>query len=511
MKKQLKYVLFATLALSSCSDDFLDLAPPTSLSSATFFKTEEHFNQALNASYERMRQIATSGIFMDEMRSDNTFFTYYPGDRGPYLSTEVISQFLDDQNTNSFVSARYTACYAGISRVNTVLDRIDAAELSEAARNRILGEAYFLRAFYYYDLVQHFGGVPLHLKEVVSEADAFLPRNSVEEVYAQVIADLQLAMPLLPVAETFPQSGRATRGAAKMLLAYTYMSKPAREYAKAETELTDITKMGYALLPDYASVFNPDNKNHRESIFEIQYQEGDAGQQSNFAWRMIPKTSNSEFLMGVRGNNYSGDNSGGWNVPTQEMIDSYEPGDKRLDASVAVIEGKVESDLFTAESVKSVVNFKPTAGKTWYYFVRKYLHGPYSREFNTDDNFPVFRYSGALLLLAECLVEQGKATQALPYLNQVRARAGLRPVTAATKQNVSDEMRHELAFENRRWTDLIRTGQAIAVLTKHGEEMKKLYGFLLPSAFQINENKLIYAIPFRELQVNSQLRQNPGY
>ncbi|GAB3252499.1 RagB/SusD family nutrient uptake outer membrane protein [Larkinella harenae] len=512
MKKRLIYLLTATLGLSSCSDDFLNLAPPTALSSATFFKTEEHFNQALNSSYEPLRQIATSGIFMDEMRSDNTFFTYYPGDRGPYLSTEVIAQFLDDQNTNSFISSRYNAAYSGISRINTILSRIDGVTLSEAARNRILGEAHFLRAFYYYDLVQHFGGVPLQLEEVTSENGAFLPRSSVNEVYAQVIEDLKLAIPLLPVASTFPQSGRATKGAAKMLLAYSYMSKPTREYPLAETELMDITKMNYGLLADYAANFDPSNKNHKESIFDIQYLEGDVGQQGNFIWRFIPKMSNSDVILGIQANNYAGDNSGGWNVPTQELVDSYETGDLRLNASIGVIDGELSAgDLFTAEGVKNVVGYTPTPGKTFYYFVRKYFHPPYNREFNTGNNWPVFRYSGALLLLAECLVEQGKAGQALPYLNDVRKRAGLPALTQATKDNVANEMRHELAFENRRWTDLIRTGKVIEVMTKHGQQMKSLYGFLLPASFNVTENRLIYAIPFREMQINSQLTQNPGY
>ncbi len=206
---------------------FLDLTPPTDLTDASFYKKESHFNQALVAAYERTRTIAYTGIYMDEMRSDNTFFTYYASDRGPFLRDEVIAEFLDDQNTNSHVANRYNAAYSGISRVNTILSRIDAATLTDAARNRILGETYFLRAYYYYDLVTHFGPVALHLTEVQSENGAFLSRSPVADVYAQIIDDLSKAIPLLPVATTFPQTGRATQGAAKMLLAYAYMSKPA--------------------------------------------------------------------------------------------------------------------------------------------------------------------------------------------------------------------------------------------------------------------------------------------
>jgi hypothetical protein len=193
------------------------------------------------------------------------------------------------------------------------------------------------------------------------------------------------------------------------------------------------------------------------------------------------------------------------------MVDSYEAGDLRLPASIAVAEGTVADEVLTTTSVKSPVGYVPTAGVDYYYFIKKYLHPPYQVQFNTDDNWPVFRYSGALLLLAECLVANNKAAQALPYINQVRDRAGLDPLTVATKQNVADEMRHELAFENHRWTDLIRNDMAIDVITAKGVTMKSLYGFLLPNTFQINANRLVYAIPFRETLINTKVEQNFGY
>jgi starch-binding outer membrane protein, SusD/RagB family len=511
MKNKLLYILIGIFSMSSCGEDFLELAPETGLTDATFYKTESHFDQALIASYEKLRTVAYTGIYMDEMRSDNTFFTYYASDRGPFLRDEVIAEFLDDANTYSHVSNRYDADYSGISRLNAILSRIEGADFSQEAKDRISGEALFLRAFYYYDLVTHFGKVPLQLEEVTSEAGAFLPRSSVDEVYSQIITDVTNAIPKLPVATIFPQSGRATKGAAKMLLAYVYMSKPQREYAKAESELRDITHMNYALLDNYADVFKTTNKNNQESIFEVQYKEGDAGQQSDFIWRFIPKTVNTSFILGVQASNV-GFNSGGWNVPTQEMIDSYESGDLRLRASVAVAEGTQAGDNFTTEAAKDIVGYTPTAGKAHYYFLKKYLNPPYTREWNTNDNWPMYRYAGALLLLAECLVEQGKADEALPFLNQVRTRAGLPDLTQATKENVADEMRHELAFENHRWTDLIRTGTAITVMTAHGTRMKNLYGFLLPTSFNVTQDKLIYPIPFRELQINKNLApQNPGY
>jgi hypothetical protein len=509
MKNKILNIIIVTLLLSSCNESFLNVSPDTSLTSATFYKTETHFKQALTAAYQPLRTLVFDAIFMDEMRSDNTFYTYYAGDRGPYLYNEVIALFLEDE-TNGHVSSRYNAGFVGISRVNAILSKIDEVDFSDEIKNKIKGEASFLRAYYYYDLVQHYGGVPLHLEEVKTADEAFLPRSSVEEVYNQIIIDLETAIAILPIADNFPQSGRATKGAAKMLLAYTYMSKPNKEYSKAETQLKDITNMNYSLYDNYSDAFNPSNENGKESIFEIQYKDGDAGQQNDYIWRFIPKCDNTEFLMGVRGNNYAY-TSGGWNVPTQEMVDSYENGDLRLNASIAVVEGTQNGDNFFAEAVKEIVNYTPTDGKAYHYFINKFYHPPYEKEFNTGTNWPIFRYSDALLLLAECLVEQNKNEEALPYLNQVRRRAGLPNQNLATKENIANERRHELAFENHRWTDLIRTGKAVEIMNANGEIMRSLYGFVLPIAFNVTNDKLIYPIPYRELQINELLSQNPGY
>ncbi len=514
MKKTL-YSILLTLAFASCKKDTLNLAPQTQLSSASFYKDASQFNQALTGAYTYLRGIATMGIYMDEMRSDNTFFNFYSADRGTGTSAEAYAEFIDNSTTSQEPNTpgnRYGNAYSGIAAVNTILTQLKNSSLTQADKDQISGEALFLRAYYYYDLVTHYGGVPLQLDQVTDVEGAFLPRSTAEQVYNQIITDLNTAIPLLPIAKTFPQSGHATQGAAKMLLAYAYMSAPTREYPKAEAALLDITKMNYSLLPDYASVFDLSRKNSQESIFEVQYKMGNDGQQSDFAWRFIPKTSSAQLLIGIDVSNGGGGlRSGGWNVPTQEMVDSYEPGDKRLPASVGVVEGTLASEILTPTALKSAVDYTPVAGVNYYYYIKKYLHPPYQVDWNTDDNFPVYRYSGALLLLAECLVAEGKVAEALPYLNQVRARAGLPALTTATKENVANEMRHELAFENHRWTDLVRNGMAIDVLKAKGERLKALNGWLLPNTFNVTQNRLIYAIPFRELQINSKLTQNPGY
>jgi starch-binding outer membrane protein, SusD/RagB family len=511
-----KIILVVILCgLSSCGDDFLNLTPQTSLSSSSFFTSKIQFDQALTSAYEPLRAVVHASIFMDEMRSDNAFFTRYSANRGFEPSTESLALFLDDANSAATLNSPgnlYQVNYTGIARVNTILGKLQSAPLTASEKDEIAGQALFLRAFYYYNLVQHFGKVPLQLDDITSPAEAFKPRNSIEEVYSQVVADLQEAIPLLPEATTFPQSGKATRGAAKMLLAYSYMSQPSKNYAGAEAELKDITQMHYALLPDYADVFDPANKNNAESIFEVQYfSDLSNNQQSDFAWIFAPKTTNPAFLMGFAG---SGMNIfSGWNVPTQEMVDSYEPDDLRLPASIAVVEGTISGvEDFTATDIKSPVGYTPAPGVDYFYMIKKYYHPPYVAEFNAKENFPIFRYSGALLLLAECLVAEGKDGEALPYLNMVRHRAGLPDATSATADNVADEMRHELAFENHRWTDLIRIGKAVEVLNAKGVTMKSLYGWILPNSFNVTTDRLIYPLPARELQINTLLApQNPGY
>lgn len=512
MKKTLLFTLVAMCLLSSCSNEFLKLSPETSVTSVSFFETESHFDLALVGVYTQLRGIVSAGHYMDEMRSDNSFFRYYAPDRGPANWVEDIIQWTDQSQT-TVVNNRYYSDYQGISRANAILDRLESAEISDEAKARISGETLFLRAFFYFDLVTHYGGVPLYLHEVVDEAAAYQPRASVDEVYQQVISDLQAAIPQLPIATTFPQSGRATAGAAKMLLAKAYMSMPVRDYPKAEIELRDITQMNYGLLDRYIDNFNPATKNGKESIFEIQYMEGDDGQQSDFVYSMLPKTGNTGIATGIAVNNVV---RGGWNVPNQELIDSYESGDQRLSVSIKVIEGtlnggSVSTDPVTYLAVEEIGDFSPVAGNVYFPFVAKYLHGPYGKPFNTGQNWPVFRYADALLLLAECLVEQGKNAEALPFLNAVRQRADLPDLSTATAENVLLERRHELAFENHRWTDLIRNGKAIEIMSVYGEKMKQQYDFLPETAFNVTEERLVYPIPFRETQINPQLIQNPGY
>jgi tetratricopeptide (TPR) repeat protein len=477
------------LGASSCQKSFLELTPQTGVTVANFFVTEDDFTKAVTGTYRPLESLYNDAYVMGEMRSDNTYYLFNISNRGGQIVEKENINTFTDVATNAYIYNKYVNDYSGIAKANAVLQRIDAASIPAASKGNLKGQAEFLRAFYYFDLVQYFGGVPLHLTEATTVAETALPRSSAADVYKQILADATDAAALLPKTQAI--KGQATQGSAKMLLGYVYMTL--KQYPEAEKVLKDVTTLGYSLLPEYADVFDPANKNNAESIFEVQYLQGTQGVQSNFAYQFAPGVTDTKNITGQVGNSQ---NLGDWNIPTNDLIAAYEPGDKRKAASIA--------DGYTDPSGKFVA--QP--------FVKKYLH-PHAQFNNTNDDWPVYRYADALLLLAESLTEQNKAAEAIPYLNQVRARAGLAATTATTQTALRDaiakERRVELAFENHRWLDLVRTGQAIPVMTAYGAKQKAIRPYLTGNVYNVTQDKLIFAIPQNELLINKLLTQNPGY
>jgi tetratricopeptide (TPR) repeat protein len=488
-------------ALSSCGDDFLDIAPQSSLSSTTFFKTEGDFVQALNGVYAPLRDIygipdrdtpGTGAWLMGEMRSDNTHYILNTGNRG-FEDAEAIDGFLDDP-LNGRTNAKYYNNFILIGRANQIISRIDEATFAQSSKDNIKGQALFLRALAYFDLVQYYGAVPLHLVPTTTMENASLPRSTVDEVYNQIISDATEAGELLPL-KSDQQLGRATKGSANTLLGNVYLVL--KRWADAEAILKQVATMGYSLVPVYADVFKTTNENNLESIFEVQYLAGATqGQQSNFIYNFLPRLSDPSVITGVAG---SANSQGGWNTPTPDLIADYDPGDSRKDASIAFIGG--------------------------YPYIKKYMN-PHSIWNNTDDNFPIYRYAEVLLMIAEALNEQNKSAEALPYLNQVRDRAfgaGVSPVRntnqEALREDILHERRIELAFENKRWLDLVRTGKAVEVMNAQGAKIKanpEAYyysgGFKpIAASYNVTDDRLLFPLPFRELQLNKALEQNNGY
>src|SRR5690606_36676356 len=215
----------ALLSLGACSESFLNNLPEDILTAGNFFNTESDFQQALIATYGTMRTAGDLNSWvMGEMRSDNT---HYDINRGADASIATIARlavtdFLDDDG-NGVTNGKYNGSYVGISRANTILDRINEVAMDAGRKEQIIAEAKFLRAFFYFELVRYYGGVPLYIHEVNNAQEASQQRATVEEVYAQIIADATEAAAVLP--PTAGELGRPSKAAAHMLLGYVYLTQ----------------------------------------------------------------------------------------------------------------------------------------------------------------------------------------------------------------------------------------------------------------------------------------------
>ena len=477
MKRNILTIGLSLTIIIGCSEDFLDLAPVSQVTTGNFYKSAEDMENALNATYEALHGMYNDMFVFTEVRSDNS--------RGPLTAVQTQHEFNEFRvtATNSLIEGTWEDHYIGISRANIVLDRIEEVEMDANLKQRFIAEAKFLRALAYFNLVRIWGGVPLVLKETTSvDEGKSHTRASAEEVYAAIINDLEEAK-VLPVSHSGGDIGRATRGAAMALLGKVYLAMG--DFEAALAELKAVIDLGiYQLLPVFEDVFDPNNDNHAESVFDVQFK-GGGGTGSNFQHRFAPLFS-AQVVVEVGSGN-------GDCVPTDEFYNAFENGDLRMDLTVQpgfTLDGEFNAVMFT----------------------NKYTLGVPVGVNDASNNWPVIRYSDVLLMYAEALNEQGfqPAGEAFTYLNEVRARAGLPEKSAgnadpdlsvddqeAFRMAIEQERLIELAFEGHRWFDLVRTGRAIAVMANQG--------------YTVQEHQMIFPIPDSQLLLNSNLEQNPGF
>lgn len=468
MKSQIAIIIFSAIMFTGCKK-FLDLKPETALTSETFFKNESDFKQAVNAAYVPLRSIFNDRAWvLGEMHSDNT---YYPRNIlfGAVDATENVADFAMPNlsssisgltlTTNGHVLGQYRSDYQIIARANQILAAIDNVEFDAASKANLKGQALFLRAFAYFDLVRYFGTAPLHLTVVANRTEAAAELASKEQLYAQVEADAkEAAGSLLPKSKQ--EAGRVTSGSAKMLLGDLYLWQ--KKYPEAETVLKEIVTSGeYSLMVTYDKAFSntSDNKNNAESVFEVQFMEGASGYNGSLIYNFLPRPMTKAELLPITQTSNPQDLSGeGNNIPTPDIIAAYEANDQRKDASIAYV--TLSQSLRTNKVYPYIKKFaKPHA-----------VHG------NTGNNWPVYRYSEVLLALAEAINEQGRPGDADDYLNLVRNRAGLVNTTATSqadmKEAIFKERRVELAFEDKRWFDIVRTGRIQEIIVPYGARIK---------------------------------------
>lgn len=492
---KLKYILLGLglISLSSCNH-LLEVDPYTFSSGDNYYQNEGQIQRAVNGVYSKLQELYTTDFnALVEMRADNTNYQYSASDRGAQ-QREEIDEFLIT-SSNTYVNTAWTRLFEIVQQSNVVLSRIDAVDFADdAVKEQYKGEMKFLRAFTHFHLVRLFGEIPLHTTEVANPSEAFTEgKASVEDVYALIIQDTKDAIASLPQEYGSENVGRVTKGAAYTLLGDVYLTR--KQYAEAAANFTEVTKLGYTLMEDYAACFHPNSKNNAESIFEVQYDSSIEGENSNFIFMFGPRDAKLK-LVGFTGN------LGASNIPTPSIYNAYEPGDVRRDKSIQLFDDPTSA---TYPEAKAFGNKMP--------FIKKYYHAPYVEDGRANENLPVYRYGHVLLMLAEALNETGSGDPYV-YLNQVRKRAGLTPVSGLSKdalrQKIADEQRVEVAFENHRWYQLLRTDKAIEVMSAHGTEEKQRLTRLSNASYNLQAFKLLFPIPQREIQVNG-IEQNNGW
>jgi hypothetical protein len=483
----MKKILFGLMVIAvagsfgSCKK-FLDRHPLSQLegdaiNDSVQLKTASDAESAIAAVYSGMKNASAELFMLDyyvngDAQSDNA----YAGADNPMFFQ------IDDYNLNSAndnVRRDWGYYYTMVARCNNVIvfvPRVPDPALSASRKDEMIGEAAFMRAFLYFGMVRLWGDVPLITKEVpyISAGNfeevyelLYPARNTKEEVYAQVIADLETAIAKAPTAYG-PTKFRGTKAAAHALLAEVYATIEPHDWAKVNQHCDAVIAGGFNLLPNYDFLWDGAHENSAEAIFELDCTDWNSGGQ----WGVFM---------------FAGTDWKKFNTPTEDLVDVFtaEGDNVRKNASI----------VFADVSGSWTDSHWPSAT---YPFVNKF------RDFSGGQNQVLIRLAHIYLLKAEALIELNQldnVTGAQHYINLVRNRVGLGNTPATTQADlraaVAKERRLELAFEGYRWYDLKRTGTAIPVMTALG--------------YNLTENKLLWPIPQTERDKNVNLTQNPGY
>ncbi|WNH10708.1 RagB/SusD family nutrient uptake outer membrane protein [Thalassobellus suaedae] len=485
-----------SIILVSCTDAELDQSPISSLGANGFYSNPNEFESAINGAYSTLRFYPDNQFHLLEVRSDNMYAVTGSGVR-PY---EPVNNFDNSIATNTYLSGEWNTNYTGILRVNTILENLNEQVVPDnTTRNRMEGEAKFLRAFFFFNLVKTFGKVPL-IDKVYSPAETLdIGRSSVSDVYTLIISDIQSAITLLPPNFSGGQLGKATSWAAKALLAKVYLTRSgssygiegpgmdSNEYGLAIDLFDDIINNGpFDYENDYAAIFAYDNENNSEIIFDIQYIK-DPVVGADYPSITVPDGY-------LRANDAGFTNGEDSKRVSEDLINAYTSEDIRDDFSI--ING------YTDENGLFVNNI----------FYGKYLDlsNKGTSRFEWSLNYPVIRYTDIQMMRAEAILMSGAGRQSDvdAVVNFTRNRAGL--TTSISDVNIDDllkEKRLEFACESKRWDDLVRTGKVIDVINSWiavEDDSNQMS--------QMEANFVIYPVPSNEITVKEDLYgQNPGY
>ena len=464
--------LLMLLLLAGCKKEFLEKSPPDALTEVGFYNSAERAQLGVNAIYVSLQSAWSINLYRiydvpsGEVLLSNTVpleynnFTYFP----------ALNQIHDT----------WRGLYEGVYRSNLAIANIPGINMAEALKSQYLGEAKFLRALFYFDLVNIFGAVPLVTQPLPNTDASLIARTPVADVYKVIIADLLAAEAGLPVSHSGANLGRVTKGAAQALLGKVYLYN--KDYANAEKYFLLVINSGkYGLMDNFQEVWHRSFENNKESIFEVQFADiGGSGSNGR----------NGSYLPAVNGATGSG-------LATKRAFDAFDPTDPRRAMSIFR-----PGDSFAPNVSTALATFSAVWSATGY-AVKKGMW-PIMYVNSNGINYPIIRYADVLLMYAEAANELNKLTEARAAVNQVRARPSvnmpaLTAVNTGSKADmfnaINKERQVELMFEFIRFNDLRRWGLALQELGPIGYQAKHA----------------LFPIPQLELDINPKLTQNQGW
>ncbi|UFH53908.1 RagB/SusD family nutrient uptake outer membrane protein [Spirosoma sp. KNUC1025] len=510
--------------LLSCSESkLLDQVNPNQASTATFWKTSDDAIKGVNAAYSAMqdRRFSLWIRFLTDLSSDEGY------SQSPWTDLGNISKFIVTDYNIPMNIEPFQAAYQGIYRTNQVLENVPNIKMDATLQKRILAEAKVIRAYFYYNMANIWGNVPLVLKsQTLSERPA---QNTQQQVFEQVIKDCQEAAVDLPDGYTGLDVGRLHKYSAIALIGKTYMQQ--RKWAEAATALKQIidqTPTRFDLVPDYKDNFTTLLENNKESLFEIQYydeNESKVGGAVNYDVAGGSESSEHAQFFGLR--NTTGFDKGGWcdGQPTKWLLNEFlkekdKNGNKdyRLDYTMFYSGSTLKPHGYTYADLTRLAagsDYLPERDRFWIKYTNYYQS---TDSYFSGINDRVIRLADIYLLYAEALNEQGQTAAGIPFANRVRARVNMNALPLTMTQNdFRVQLRHdrvvELAGETQRFWDMKRYGILGPELAgpdagkKPANESDFDTDF---TTYQKGKSEL-YPIPLYETDANPNIKQNPGW
>ena len=498
MKKPYYIIVFCLIFIIgnySCSD-FLDEVPKSLISLENYWQTEDDALTSLNSVYDKMG--SGNGVYYRNFRYVTLLMSDegYPPQSGDWWS---LNTYMYDSR-NSMIAEIWFFSYDAINRANAIIDNVPEMDFQEQNRNLIIGEAKFLRALNYFNLVRFFGEVPLKLSETNSLKNLYPGLSSINEVYDLILEDLAFAENNLSIRKrgTADANGRADLAAVKMLIAKVYMamagyplndiSKWSLSLQKAKELINMRNDFGLDLWDNYLDAYSPAKENGKEDIFSIQFKSGlgapFVGEGS------LQHIDNFNAILGRRGN---------WlDRPTVKLKQMFEPKDER---GIAIMNYR---------TVNGTVYNMAANNYIFYKYVEQNIVDANSPANDGDKNFPVFRYADLLLMCAEAENEvNGPTTFAYECINKVRTRSKASLISGLSKEDfrnfILNERSRELYNEGHRWFDLVRSKKLIEEVTKANN--------LAPATKPNIPTEKNYWLPYPEDEVsyNPNIKQREGF